>query len=276
MARLATIGLSVPVVYTPHALSRSRWALAAERLLASRADRLIAVSESERAFMLAHRLAEERKIAVIPNGIELRPPPPLQTPLRDRLGIGAQTMLIGCVGRLTWQKAPEVFVSACSIMADRLPDAHFVLIGSGPLQSLVEKAIRVTGIENRFHLLPALPGAAAALPELDVYVLPSRFEGGPYTPMEAMRAGTAVVVTGVAGNRDLVEHWVSGLVVPPDEPYALATAVLTVLNDAGLRERLVSGARQSVKRFAVHSMAESTASLYRELSGRRSDSLAAG
>jgi glycosyltransferase involved in cell wall biosynthesis len=91
-----------------------------------------------------------------------------------------------------------------------------------------------------------------------------------------MRAGTAVVVTGVAGNRDLVEHWVSGLVVPPDEPYALATAVLTVLNDAGLRERLVSGARQSVKRFAVHSMAESTASLYRELSGRRSDSLAAG
>lgn len=271
MARLAAIGFRCPVVYTPHAPSRSRWALAAERLLATRTHRLIAVSESEREFMLAHRLAEQRQVVVIPNGIELEPPPPLDEPLRARLGISPDTKLIGCVGRLSWQKAPEVFVSACSILAERLPDAHFVLIGSGPLQALVEKAIRVTGLEERFHLVPGLPGAAAALAELDVYALPSRFEGGPYTPMEAMRAGTPVVVTGVPGNRDLVEHWKSGLVVPPDEPYALATAILTVLQDAGLRDRLVEGARRSLDRFEVRSMAADTSAVYRELCQRESD-----
>jgi glycosyltransferase involved in cell wall biosynthesis len=179
------------------------------------------------------------------------------------------------VGRLTWQKAPEVFVSACAILADRLPDARFVLIGSGPLGGVVEQAVRETGIEERFHLVSELPDAAAALAELDVYALPSRFEGGPYTPMEAMRAGTPVVVTGVAGNRDLVEHWVSGLVVPPDEPYALATAMLTLLKDPALRAKVVEGARQSLTRFAVHSMAEATARLYRELCGHESPRAAA-
>jgi glycosyltransferase involved in cell wall biosynthesis len=210
-------------------------------------------------------------VVVIPNGIDLKPPPPLDEPLRARLQISAETPLVGCVGRLSWQKAPEVFVAACSILSTRIPDAHFVLIGSGPLQRLVEKAIRLTGIESRFHLIPELPGAASALAELDVYALPSRFEGGPYTPMEAMLAGTPVVVTGVAGNRDLVEHWASGLVVPPDEPYALATAILTVLKDPALRGRLVAGARQSVTRFAVHSMAAATADVYRELCGQESD-----
>jgi glycosyltransferase involved in cell wall biosynthesis len=268
MARTATIGLLVPVIYTPHALSRNRWALAAERLLASRADRLIAVSESERDFMLARRVADEGQVALIPNGIELDPPPRLDEPLRARLGISAKTPLVGCVGRLSWQKAPEVFVAACSLLAERLPHAHFVLIGSGRLQNLVEDAIREAGIQERFHLLPALPGAAAALAELDVYALPSRFEGGPYTPLEAMRAGVPVVVTGVAGNRDLVEHWKSGLVVPPDEPYALATAILSLMNDGGLRERLVEGARRSLNRFEVRSMATATTAVYRELCGR--------
>ena len=272
VARLATIGSPIPLVYTPHGLSRARWAIAAERLLRSRTDRLIAVSQSEREFALAHRMADEHQVLVVPNGIDLTPPAPLLEPLRSRLGISVDAPLVGCAGRLTWQKAPEIFVSACAILSDRMPDAHFVLIGSGPLQGMVEQAIDETGVGDRFHLIPSLPNAAAAFGELDVYALPSRFEGGPYTPMEAMRAGTPVVVSGVAGNRDLVEHWVSGLIVPQDEPHALATSILTLLTDPDLRQSLVRGAQRSLDRFEVRTMAAATAEIYQELCGRRSAS----
>lgn len=267
MARLATAGTPVPVVYTPHAVSRAWWAIAAERLLRARTDRVIAVSESERDYIVAHRMAGEDQVAVIPNGIDLTPPPPLSEPLRSRLGIAADAPLFGCAGRLVWQKAPDVFVSACAIVSDRLPGAHFVLIGSGPLKAQIDAMIARAGIGDRFHLIETLPNAAAAFGELDVYALPSRFEGGPYTPIEAMRAGTPVVVSNVPGNRDVVKHWETGLVVPQDEPYALASAMLTIVNDPALRQRLVERARQSLHRFEVGRMATATAAVYQELCG---------
>lgn len=271
VARMATIGLSVPVVYTPHAVSRARPALAFERLLHRRTDLLIAVSGSERDYATAHGLADPDHVAVIPPGIELTPPPPLPESLRSRLGISTEVPLIGCVGRLAWQKAPEVFVSACGVVADRLPSAHFVLIGSGPLQTLVEKAIAQTGIEDRFHLVPSIPRADAALGELDIYALPSRFEGSPRTAVEAMRAGVPVVAADADGSRDVVEHWVSGLLVPRDEPYELAAAILTLLKDEALRKRLVRGARSRLYRFDERFMASATATVYSELRERRSE-----
>ena len=270
MARIAAIDTSVPVVYTPHAMSRARWAVALERVLRGRTDVLIAVSNSERDYAVAHGLADREQVVVISPGIELAPPPPLPESLRSKLGISTEVPLIGCVGRLAWQKAPEVFVSACSIVADRLPGAHFVLIGSGPLQKLVEKAIAVTGIEDRFHLMPALPDADAVLSELDVYALPSRFEGAPRTAVEAMRAGVPVVAADADGSRDVIEHWVSGLIVPRDEPYALAASIMTLLKDEDLSERLVRGARDSLHRFDERSMASATEAVYWSLCQPRS------
>jgi glycosyltransferase involved in cell wall biosynthesis len=175
---------------------------------------------------------------------------------------------VGCVARLTWQKAPEVFVSAAAHVADRLPDAHFVLIGTGALLGQVMAAVSDAGLQDRFHLIPSLPDAAGALSELDVYALPSRFEGGPYTPLEAMRAGTPVVLTDVAGNRDLVEDGVNGLLVPPDDPRRLGEAIERLLTDARLASSLVSGAGLTVVRRDVRSMAAATSRVYRAACGK--------
>lgn len=274
MARAATVGTSIAVVYTPHAASRARWAMAVERLLRPRAKRLIAVSESEREFLLTHRLARAGQAVVIANGIDLAPPPPLAQPLRSRLGIATDIPLFGSAGRLTWQKAPEVFVAACAILSDRLPEAHFVLIGEGPLRVQVDKAIASAGIGDRFHLIDSLPDAAAAFGELDAFVLPSRFEGGPYTPLEAMRAGTPVIVTNSPGNRDVVKHWENGLLVPQDEPHALAAAMLTLVRNPVLAQKLVAGARQSLRSYEVGQMAAATAAVYQELCAAPADAVA--
>jgi glycosyltransferase involved in cell wall biosynthesis len=269
LARVAAAGSGVPVVYTPHGVSRARWALAVERSLRGRTHRLIAVSESERAFALEHRLVSPERVRVIPNGIELEAPPAHRS-LRAALGVGPGVPLVGCVARLTWQKAPEIFVEACGNAARRLPQARFVLIGSGPQRRLVEHAALSCGLNGNFQLLDGLDDAAGALSELDVFVLPSRFEGAPYTPLEAMRAGVAVVVSDADGNRDTVTPGVSGLIVPREDPLALAEAIVHLVEDLELRERLVAGALSTLPEFDVRRMASALEGVYAELlAGRR-------
>jgi glycosyltransferase involved in cell wall biosynthesis len=237
MARLATLGTALPTVYTPHALARSRWALAVERLLGGRTARLIAVSDSEREFAIARRVTSPDRAVTIPNGVDPEPPPAPPRGLRDSIGIGPHVPLVGCVARLTWQKAPEVFVSACALVADQMPEAHFVLIGAGALLGQVTAAVRDTGIERRFHLIPSFANAA----------------------------GAPVVVTNVPGNRDVVEDGVNGLVVPPEDPRSLAEAIVRVMTDDALRSVLIHSAIQRVARYDARSMAATTAGLYRDL-----------
>ena len=189
--------------------------------------------------------------------------------LRDRLGVGDDTPLIGTVGRIAEQKAPEIFVRACGLIA-RSADACFVMIGDGPLRGTVADEVRAAGIGDRFLHVPGMLDASSVMGQLSVFALPSRYEAGPYAPLEAMRAGAPVVLTDVIGNRDTVIDGASGLLVPPDDPAALAAAIGRILGDPGLADRLRDGARERLaERFDSRVMAELLAALYAELAAQR-------
>lgn len=264
LARLIPWG--APLVYTPHALTDGRAYLAFERLLGRRTDHLIAVSSSEGELVVHLGLVPRTRVEVIPNGIDLEPPAPDGRNLRTLIGVPAGVPLLGTVARLIPQKAPAWFVGACAELARRRPDAHFVLIGSGPLQAELDRDVRRHGLEDHFHQLAHLAAASRVLDQLDVVALLSRFEGGPYLPLEAMRAGTPVVVTDVVGNRDVVEDGVSGHVVPPADAWTAADRVVRLLEDGPARARLVEAARRRIEaHHDVRSMGRRTADLYRRL-----------
>jgi glycosyltransferase involved in cell wall biosynthesis len=266
VSRVAAVGHEVPVVYTPNCISRSPWALAVERALGPRTDRLIAVSAGEAEFALRKRLIPPGRLTVIPNGITLEQPERLSPSLRELLGVAVDTPLVGCLGRLTEQKAPEVYIAACGIAGERLPEAHFFLVGNGAQRARAERALAATRLNGRFHWLEELPGAAGGFGEMDLYVLASRFEGGPYTPLEAMRARTPVIVTDVAGNRDTIEHGACGLVVPADDPPALGKAIVELMNDPPRRSAFArAGADRVAARFDVRTMGEQTGRVYEEV-----------
>jgi glycosyltransferase involved in cell wall biosynthesis len=266
VARLAASRVPVPVAYTPNALSRSPLALAVERSLRWRTDRFIAVSHGEAEFALQNRVISPSRLTVIPNGIDLRSPELPRRSLRKRLGIPAEAPVVGCLGRLSWQKAPEVYVKACGIAANRLPDAHFVLVGDGPQRDRVQSALARTGLGERFHWVQSLPGAAATFGEFDVYVLPSRYEGGAYSPLEAMRAGTPVILTDAAGNSDTVEHGVTGLLVPVDDATSLGHSIIDLMRDGQRRAAFATAARRRLGlKFDVRIMGQETGRVYDEL-----------
>ncbi len=105
--------------------------------------------------------------------------------------------------------------------------------------------------------------------QLDVFALPSRYEAGPYAPLEAMRAGTPVVLSDVVGNRDTVVDGESGLLVPPDDPEALAAAVSRVLEEPELGAGLAAAARDRLEaEFDVRRMAERVGALYEAVARR--------
>ena len=257
------------VVYTPNGLAQGRLAHAVERALGPRTDRLVAVSASEGELVLARRLVEPGRLSVVPNGVDLTAPPPA-CDLRQHLGIAAGTPLVGTVARLVPQKSPLDFVAAAAVVAEQRPDVHVALVGSGPLRAEVVAAVRAAGLDDRFHLVAGIEQVGSVLGQLDVFVLASAFEGGPYSPLEAMRGGAPVVLTDVVGNRDVVEDGVSGRLVPPGDPAALAGAVLALLDDPATAGRLTAAARQRVaERFDVRQMGEALGRVYVALLDRR-------
>lgn len=268
LARVAAVGLGPPRVYTPNGITDVRAGLLVERSLRPLTERFVAVSASEGDLAVELGLIRRDRLAVIPNGVSLELPPAV--PLRDRLALAEDVPLVGTISRLAPQKAPEVFIAACVEVARCVPDAHFVLMGDGPHRADVARAAAASGLGERLHVLGAVPGAAGALGDLDVFVLASRFEGGPYAPLEAMRAGVPVVLTDAVGNRDTVVDGVSGRLVPVDDPGALAAAATEVLRDTELRARLVAeGRRRVAAHFDVRQMGAELDALYTELAGAR-------
>jgi glycosyltransferase involved in cell wall biosynthesis len=268
LARVACWSSSVPCVYTPNGLVTDRSGLLVERALGRRTTRFVAVSPSEGDRAAGLGLVERQRIEVIPNGIDLRSPDGTRPDLRERLGLEPDTPLVGTIARLVPQKAPEDYVRAAAIIARRRPGVHFVLIGMGPLQDAVDLEIRRGGLAGRFHQIKHLENAATVIDQFQVFALPSRFEGGPYTPLEAMRAGTPVVLSDAVGNRDAVVDGASGFLHSIGDFDALATAVIRLLDDDELRAAVAAAARERVQsEFDVRIMGRKLADLYRSLGG---------
>ena len=269
-ARLGSIGTDVARVYTPNGLPPGRGARAIERMLGRLTDAFVAVSDSEAALATELGIAGPDRIVVVPNGIDIEAHEAPVLDLREELGIDEATPLVGTIARLAPQKAPEVFVRACALVAASVPQARFVHIGDGPLINLVMREVSEAGLEPRWRLFRGLAGAASLLPAMNVFALASRFEGGPYAPLEAMRAGTPVVVSDVVGNRDTVEDGRSGLVVPPDDPVALANAITSLLKDPErAREIGRLGRRRVEEYFDVRITAPRLTDVYRSVGRRR-------
>jgi len=249
-------------VWTPNGVLESRAVVAIERGLARLTDRIIAVSPSERDLLARLRIGRPGQVVVIPNGIELIEPS--TTPdLRRLCGVPPATPLVGCVGRLAPQKGIDTFLSACRRVADDVPDAHFLLIADGPLAPMVRE--RTAGWD-RLTWLTGLPDARRVLGQLDVFALLSRYEGAPYTPVEAMWAGAPVVLTDVVGNRDAVDSR-SGVLVPPEDPAAAAAAITRLLRHPDAAQ-VAGGRRRVEEHFDIRKVAQATADLYEEVSVR--------
>jgi glycosyltransferase involved in cell wall biosynthesis len=268
IARLAALGTGVPAFYTLHGLIMMDPGLAAwkrafylsvELGLSLRTTRIIAVSPEEQRAAVRLGLGRSR-VALVPNGIG---PAQLVPREQARRAIGApdDAVVIGFVGRLVEQKAPEVLVRGFAAALPLAPLARLAIVGSGPLEGSLRDLATSLGVAERIHWLGERD-ARGVLAGFDAFALSSRKEGLPYVVLEAMAAGLPVVATVSAGVEILVEPGVSGEVVPRDDAAAFGDALAAVASDADRRERYGRAALERASRFTIDAMVDGTLAAY--------------
>jgi glycosyltransferase involved in cell wall biosynthesis len=239
--------------------------VATERLLARSTDVLVAVSPQVRDDLLALGIGTPERWRVIPLGLRLEPFAAVTEPtgqLRRRLGVPADAPLVGAVGRLVAIKDLATLVGAVA----RLPKVHLALIGDGEQRAALERIIASLGIEGRVHLPGWADDVAAWVADLDVVALTSRNEGTPVALIEALAAGRPVVATSVGGVPFVIRDGVSGWLVPPGDPVAVAEALAACLGDpAEAARRAEAGRAEVLARFPADRLVGDVRALYREV-----------
>lgn len=184
-----------------------------------------------------------------PNGVDATRfhPQPAGGALRAALGIPAGAPLVGCVGRLSPEKGPEVLVRAALLMRRARPDVHVVFIGDGPMAPALARSAAQLGVADAVHFAGPREDLPALLAELDLVVSPSHTEAMPLALLEAMACARPVVATHTGGVPELVENGHTGLLVAPADFDGLAQACLVLLADEPRRRAMGAAGRERVQ-----------------------------
>jgi glycosyltransferase involved in cell wall biosynthesis len=193
-----------------------------------------------------------------------------ETALR-RLGLPEGPFTVGTVANLTPKKDQGTLIAAMVLLRERVPDPRLVIIGDGPSRPLLEDQVRSLGLHGSVLFAGVRDDVPELLPALDVFSLSSLHEGLPIALLEAMAAGVPPVVTAVGGIPEVVTHERDGLLVPPGDSAALASALCSVATDGQLRASLARSALSRAQQFGIAPAAAELTSRYVELAGTREE-----
>ncbi len=207
----------------------------------------------------------QRKLHVVYNGIDLAQfsqLDSLRAKARQMLGVGEDEILVGNISCMRSIKGIPQFVEAARLVLQQEPGMRFVAVGDGEHYALVQERIRQYGLEDRIHLAGLQTDVLPYLAAMDIGVLSSLAEGFSNSLLEYMASGLPSVATDVGGNREALGD--TGFLVPPNDPAALAEAILR-LRAPAVRQQMGLAARQRAERFSLSRAEKRLEEMYGEL-----------
>jgi sugar transferase (PEP-CTERM/EpsH1 system associated) len=273
--RIAAFLAGVPAIATVHNVYARRkfHRKLLNRLLSRASARVIAVSEEIREDLVKHDGIDPKKVSVVHNGIDVRRVDTVLTreQARARLGVLDDELLIGCVGRLEEQKGHRFLLEACATLKnDPGNRLRLLVVGDGRLRQDLEHRAAALGVGASVSFLGTRHDVPEILRALDIYVMPSLWEGLSIAMLEAMAAALPIVISDVSGTAQALGDNEHGVLVPPGDAAALAEALRSLAREPGRRRALAMSARQRVQeRFSIDAMMSQLASIYDDaLAGR--------
>jgi glycosyltransferase involved in cell wall biosynthesis len=231
-----------------------------ERALTRRTGRVIAITHALRRFCVERVGLPADKVEVVHYGLDEPPAPWGENP---NLALPDDARVLVAVCRLTRQKGIDVAVRALPRVLERHPRALLLVLGEGPEWGELEKLATELGVHDAVALPGRVGDVGALLRRGELLVHPVRWEGFGLALLEGMLAGLPVVASEVSSIPEIVVPGETGLLVPPDDPAALASALTRVLDDGGLSARLGAGGRvRALAEFSVEKMALRTIDVY--------------
>jgi glycosyltransferase involved in cell wall biosynthesis len=232
-------------------------------------DMIIAISDHVARFTIARGVRDPARVRRVYHGLD----PPASSTLdregvriRAALGVATSDFLVGNVGRLAPQKGQRHLIGAMPLLLERVGNAHLAIVGGGDLEPYLRDLAREVGVSERVHVLGPRRDVPAFMHAIDVFAMPSIWEGFGIVLLEAMAAARPIVASRVATIPEVVEDGDTGVLVPPGDAPALAEALAWLAAEPEQARRLgMAGEERLRRRFSLQKMVADTEALYREL-----------
>jgi glycosyltransferase involved in cell wall biosynthesis len=237
--------------------------------VSARQEMIIAISDHIARFTVSRGVRDPSRVRRVYHGLE-----PSLIQARDRegkqirqdLGLSVDDFVVGNVGRLAPQKGQRHLVMAMPLLLERVPRAHAIIAGGGDLEDYLRDLSLEVGVADRVHVLGPRADIPALMHAMDVFAMPSIWEGFGLVLLEAMAAGRPIVASRVATIPEVVVDGVTGLLVPAGDPVPLAEALAALAHHGERARSLGEAGRQRLRQhFSVEKMVGDTEQLYREL-----------
>ena len=263
--------LRVPIIYTVHGWSfhdDQNWLVRtlrqwSEKLICSMTNRVIFVSQSNAE--TGHERFGLKEAVVIENGINLvRFNPDGQfNDLRPKFGFSEDDFVAGFIARCTKQKAPLDFLEAVRLAHEQNPKVKGLFVGEGDMDAEVDAYISKYQMSEYIYRSPFRTDVPDLLNCINVYCLPSLWEGLSIALLEAMAMGKAIVATPTDGTKEVIEDGKNGVVIPFEQPQALSNAIIRLHDDIVLFQQCgVEASKVVAQRFNAQRVADAVAAIY--------------
>lgn len=238
-------------------------------ILAHLTDRVVIVSSSMIDSFITSEHIPRSKLVTIPNGVDtsqFNTNGPHRSTLRAELGIDETDCVVGSIGRLAAVKNQLLLLKAVKNVLRTSPRVKVILVGEGPCRTELAQYCHDQNLADRVLFLGNRTDIPQLLSAVDIFVLSSQYEGTSLSLLEAMASGKPIVATDVGGNSALLQHGRTGLLVPADDPDAMAAALMTLITDRQASHEMGQRARAYVRaHFDLHLMMEQYDQLYQTL-----------
>lgn len=276
IARVADIGLKNHCVYNPHgwafnmrcSAKRKVMYTAIEKIAAPFCDKIICISEAEKQSALDKKICREDKLQVIFNGVDIEAYENSVhgTVKRKDLSIPEDAFVVGMVGRMSSQKAPDVFIKMAKQVKDEVPNTHFIIVGNGNQEAEIRKYAEDNGFADSLHITGWVDNPMSYVELFDVACLLSRWEGFGLALPEYMMAGKPIVASRVDAIPNIIQDGENGLLTEVDNDIGATEAVLRIYKEDGLSDRLIAQGMKDVhKKFNVRRVSEEHGKLFEKM-----------
>lgn len=276
VTRIADIGLKNHCIYNPHGwafnmkIPKEKQKLYAtiERFAAQFCERIICISDAEKKSALDQKICKKDKLQVIYNGVDIikYESESHGTLKRSNLDIPESAFVVGMVGRISRQKAPDIFIRAARMIKQDIPNAHFIIVGSGEMEDDIRDFADKNGLMDCLHITGWVQNSIPYIEMFDVACLLSRWEGFGLVLPEYMMVGKPIVATRVDAIPDIIQDGVNGILVSDNCIDAVYEAVMKIYKNCLLRDRFISNSVMIVKkRFNVLRMVRESEDLFGKL-----------
>ena len=276
IARIADVGLKNCLLYNPHGWAfnmkcserKKKLYTIIERIAAPFCDRIICISDAEKQSALDKKICREDKLQVIFNGVDIEAYENgiHGTVKRKDLNIPEDAFVVGMVGRISPQKAPDVFIKMAKHVKDKVSNAHFIIVGNGDQEAEIKKYARDNDFLDSLHITGWVDNPMSYVELFDVACLLSRWEGFGLVLPEYMMARKPIVASRVDAIPNIICDGENGLLVEMDDVVGASTAVLKLYLNNNLKSKLIDKGLETVyKKFDVQRMTRETEKLFEEV-----------